>query len=899
MVMNRKEKHAKDYLLEYQAKKIPRWLSLLIKQVINTAGSISKNDKDQIFKILIEENRLNFDQKTESLQLNHKFISSIETEKTQKDKSQILILKKITHKRGINALIHDQSLPFNSTCTIIYGLNATGKSGYYRIIHELAGGEQPKTILANIHKPSEDLEVYVDFQLNAQDQPTYKWREKEERGVYPFNQIKVFDSEYLPIFLDERESSSSIEPLGLNLFQVITNVMDEFKYDRLEKLKQKEESQKPDLQPLVELLHSQDLRLIFDETVLTEDNKKLLKENQSFSAKDSKKLKSLKSRLRKLEQKNLEDSIKLFTQEKSEIDNLNAHLANLKKVLEDISKKIPEAIQNYSHKKKVRDERKESFEVLKNIPARDTGEWQIFIESARNYEETIDKKDFESEKNCIYCHQPLTSGSRALKLVQAYSEYLSDQSQQDFREAENIINELRKRLKSIEPNFIFSDNLKITLTDIKKEDKNIKFLVDQIILNAEQQKTFLEKTLSNLDTATVKYSIDLSKVKPKISFLSKQKQKETDDLSQTELGRKRKIKELKEDIYKIEDKQNIKKWKNKIDKYFSANEKSQKYEVAINAINTRGITDLCSKASSELLTENIRKSFEEELKALGKDIEVRLERTGAGKGKVRTQLKILGKSVCDILSKGEQNAVGLALFLAEINQQEKQPVVFDDPVTSLDHEVRGSLGRRLIQLSRDRQVIIFTHDLLFASQLVKNGSEQNINFSTHVIDRPLFGIGRINVNTSPKMSNLSNLIGKYTEAVKGYDNLDFDKQQKAVANALDYLRCSCECLIEEVLFAGTIYRYDDHVRVQNLEEAVLDKELAIKIVDLHGEISEKAMMHNRSDFQNQEQIFFKDFINCRNKFEQLYKDLKDKKSENIKKRRKQRKMQKKDYRKNW
>lgn len=898
--MNRKEKeHAKDYLLEYQAKKIPRWLKLLINKVIDTAGAISKNDKDQIFKIFIEENQLDFDQKTELSQIKHEFISIREIEKKQKDKSQILTLKKITHKQGINALIHNQSLPFNPTCTIIYGLNATGKSGYYRIIHELAGGEQPKTILANIHKPSENLEVDIDFQLNAQDKPTYEWRNKDERGVYPFNQIKVFDSEYLPIFLDERESSSSVEPLGLNLFQVITNVMDEFKYDRLEKLKQKEENQKPDLQPLVDLLHSQDLRLILGKTILVGSDKKLLKENQSFSVKDSKKLRSLKSRVKKLEQKDSEDSIKLFTQEKLEIDNLKKHLENLKKMLEAISKKIPKAIQNYSRKKKVRDEKKESFEVLKRIPARDTEEWQNFIESARNYEEVINKKDFKSKKNCIYCHQPLTLGSIALKLVQAYSQYLSDQSQQDLKEAENAINELKKRLEIIEPKFIFSDNLATTLINIKKEGKNIKILVDQIILKAEQQKTFLETALENLDTTTIEYSLDLSKVRQEISILSKQKQKDIKNLAQTKLEKKQKIENLQQDIYKLEDKQNVQKWKNIIDKYFSANEKSQKCEDAIGTINTRGITDLGSKASSELLTENIRKSFEDELKALGKDIEVSLEKTGAGKGKVRTQLKILGKNVCDILSKGEQNAVGLALFLAEINQQEKQPVVFDDPVTSLDHEVRGSLGARLIQLSRDRQVIIFTHDLLFTSQLVKNGSEQNINFSTHVIDRPLFGIGRVNVDTSPKMSNLPNLMEKYNEAVKDYNNLDFDKQQKAVANALDYLRCSCECLIEEVLFAGTVQRYDDHIRVQNLEEAVLDKELALKIVDLHGEISEKAMMHNRSDFKSQEQTFFKDFINCKKKFEQLYKDLKDKRSENINKRDNQRKIQKKDYRKNW
>lgn len=216
--------HAKDYLLEYLDKSIPNWLSLLIQQVIKTAGPINSNDKDYVFNILLEENNLIFGQKSKpkhKIKVNHELISSKEVVKKQEDKSKVLKLKKITHKQGINALIHGQSLPFKPTCTIVFGLNATGKSGYYRIIHELAGGDQPKAILANIYKPNEDLEVYIDFQLNNQDQPPYEWKNREEREVYPFNQIKVFDSEYLPIFLDERESSSSLEPLGLTCFRLL------------------------------------------------------------------------------------------------------------------------------------------------------------------------------------------------------------------------------------------------------------------------------------------------------------------------------------------------------------------------------------------------------------------------------------------------------------------------------------------------------------------------------------------------------------------------------------------------------------------------------------------------------------------------------------------------------
>lgn len=320
--------------------------------------------------------------------------------------------------------------------------------------------------------------------------------------------------------------------------------MDEFKNDKLEKLKQEEECQRPDLKPLIDLLHSEDLKIIFDQLVLADDGKKLLKTYQSFSEKDSKKLKALKSKVKKLEQQNLEDSIELFRRQKSEIDDLKKHLEDLKKTIETISMEIPVIIQNYSGKKKIRDERKESFEVLKNIPERDTEEWQTFIEAAQDYEKIIDKKDFDSEKKCLYCHQPLALESTAFKLVQAYSQYLGDKSQQDFKEAEDKITSLTSSLQLLTTTFDFSDDLTTSLSDIKKEEENIKILVDKIISTAEQQKIDLETILRDLKSPTEKYSLDLSKVEKEISKLSESKQKEINDLRRTELEKTQTLESL-------------------------------------------------------------------------------------------------------------------------------------------------------------------------------------------------------------------------------------------------------------------------------------------------------------------------------------------------------------------
>lgn len=58
--------HAKDYLLEYKAKKdTPKWLALLIQKVIDTNAKISDDEKTLVFQELLKENGIEFEQDVE------------------------------------------------------------------------------------------------------------------------------------------------------------------------------------------------------------------------------------------------------------------------------------------------------------------------------------------------------------------------------------------------------------------------------------------------------------------------------------------------------------------------------------------------------------------------------------------------------------------------------------------------------------------------------------------------------------------------------------------------------------------------------------------------------------------------------------------------------------------
>ena len=73
-----------------------------------------------------------------------------------------------------------------------------------------------------------------------------------------------------------------------------------------------------------------------------------------------------------------------------------------------------------------------------------------------------------------------------------------------------------------------------------------------------------------------------------------------------------------------------------------------------------------------------------------------------------------------ILSEGEHRCVALAAFFAELAMIEgRSAIVFDGPVSSLDHNYRVAVTNRLAEEGRHRQTVVFTHDIAFLFLLVQ------------------------------------------------------------------------------------------------------------------------------------------------------------------------------------
>jgi wobble nucleotide-excising tRNase len=70
---------------------------------------------------------------------------------------------------------------------------------------------------------------------------------------------------------------------------------------------------------------------------------------------------------------------------------------------------------------------------------------------------------------------------------------------------------------------------------------------------------------------------------------------------------------------------------------------------------------------------------------------------------ISTEMKHL--SAERVFSEGERTAIALACFLAELRLgSDPSGLIFDDPVSSLDHNVREHVARRLVAAANERQV---------------------------------------------------------------------------------------------------------------------------------------------------------------------------------------------------
>jgi len=248
------------------------------------------------------------------------------------------------------------------------------------------------------------------------------------------------------------------------------------------------------------------------------------------------------------------------------------------------------------------------------------------------------------------------------------------------------------------------------------------------------------------------------------------------------------------------------------------------------ALKTMGISLKASEIAQAVVSKELADALNREFKALGAaSLKVVLaSRTDKGKPLHKLKLELpQSRSPADILSEGEQRAIAIGSFLAEVKVIGGEGgVIFDDPVSSLDHHRRELVARRLVSEGNHRQVIIFTHDIYFLRLLMDEADLQGVPIVSQSLTRTPAGYGvadpELPFEARKTTLRLAALRDQYAKIVKLHQGGDLKEYTRLTMDAYRDLRKAWEGAIEEVLFGRVVMRFRKSIQTDRLDTVSVD-----------------------------------------------------------------------------
>ncbi len=614
---------------------------------------------------------------------------------------------------GIDDLSPKTPLSFGDNLSVIYGSNGSGKSGYTRILKK-ASGKEKSPLASNVFQtPPDKQQCSIVMEIEGQVEKI-EW-DAQSTNIETLESIDIFDSSIGSEYL-EGDSESSYLPIEVSLFEDLVKVFNALsaKLDGELRGTASKLPRKPE-----EFGNSEYIENMY-KNIKPDSNVEKLKEYYSYSEDDEKKIKSLEERVK--------TSPNILANQKKQ---RKAQIIGLKNLIVDSSALVTTKACNSfltQHAIVVAKEKesKEAAEALSNnskIEGVGGSTWKSMWIAAKKYSEEVAFKgkeypNVESDAVCVLCHQEIKEPART-RFV-SFNKYINSELQKQLNIEKD---KYRKQIEGL-PKKITEDDLKTRLQAGNMDEESWLERLNRVADSIEAVKANIEskkldaKSGFELDITIVDAFDELIKTLEKEiktheedakSFNTEVMNKELNDLKAKKWSSSY-IEVMIEEIERLKQISKIKQWQK---------------EVGTNALSRKA-----GDVSSRVLTDAYVKRFNKELVALGaKKIAVELVKSRVSRGKVmhKLQLKnlnpIFSKVQVSPLSDGEKRIISLAAFLADVTgKPNKSPFIFDDPISSLDQEYEEATAQRLIELSKERQVVVFTHRLSFLCLLNEQDS---------------------------------------------------------------------------------------------------------------------------------------------------------------------------------
>jgi energy-coupling factor transporter ATP-binding protein EcfA2 len=723
----------------------------------------------------------------------------------------------IHHIEGVNALAENQKLEFGPNLTVVYGDNGAGKSGYTRILKQACNARGTEEILGNVFDGSmiTKPKVIIEYSIGEISGTVENWEEEES----PLHMVNVFDSHSASVYLNEK-TDVAFRPFGLDLYDKLSSTS--------ERVRKKLEAERSLLESSVfipPVLPSNTKATEFLSRLNAKTTQKEFDEKIKITPEDKARLSTIE---KMIDDSKKADKTKLKLQleaRKRRIEGLMLHLLKVNDTLNDTSltslldlKKRTEGAKNEV------DKLRRSKLDTSLLPGTGSEIWRPLWEAAKSFSEKSAYPDTEfprisSDAKCVLCQQEISE--HAKKRFELFSELVQSVAEKDysvlnkeFSEALNGINEL---------NVIDSETERL-LEDLKIESLELSKVLEGELNSVSKRKEII------LDSIKENRSIDQESL-PKFKIFEKELEEQANGLAQRisnlDIHQSQIPPEIIQEKNELMAKHILTPYESFILKEIERKMNLALYESCLKDVRTNNITRKSSAVTKEIVSQKLKESFLAELNNMAFDhVEVELIEAGGERGAMYHKLVLTRApniEVPKIASEGESRCLSIAAFFAELSTaDDPSAILFDDPVSSLDHKWRTRIARRLVNESKDRQVIVFTHDLVFLLELHSNAEESSLPIGSMHLRRERAGAGIVIPDLPWKAMKVKSRIGVLNndlqEARKQYNMGNFTLYDSMAHMIYGNLRETWERALEEVLLNGTVQRYRRNIQTLQLSK---------------------------------------------------------------------------------
>lgn len=736
----------------------------------------------------------------------------------QVNQDRVVLLTAVKDLISINALANGMRLPISRTgVTAIYGENGVGKSGYSRVFKKACRArDRREPILPNANlEPGKSAPAQATFETEIDGVVTDLHWQNSIDPPEPLSDIAIFDTHCARAYIDNQGDFAYL-PYGLDILEGLVGACNKIKARTTAEMA----ANAPSNAAYAALAGEQ-----------TEVAKKLLGIPAKTKPEDIEKLAMLNEaeldRLTLLNKTLAETDPKqkalALRQKAGRFNSLKDRVASSVSFVSDEKIGTLQALITKSNVAKAAAEL--AATEFKGAPQQLTGtggeEWKALFEAARDFAK-LSYTDHEfpqlpPDAPCPLCQNPLgQEGVAKLLRFDSFIKAAAENAAKHAREAAAI--PFRVMLQA-NLDLMFQDSLIEEVTEIKPEIAKA-CAAFQEALRARQlalpQAAAGKLAWENIPklpddpqhglAEIISVLVEQSKA---LDATADEKLKAAMASERAELDARRRLAEVKVAVLES----------------MAKHELCRKLQACSDGIKTRAISIKSTDLSRTIAKQELADALNSELKLLKVHHLNVVMKPESPDGKTQFKLTLElpgGGKPAAILSEGEQRAIAIASFMAEIRLGKgRGGIVLDDPVSSLDHRRRWEVAERLAKESLNRQVIVFTHDIYFLLILEQKTKEAGSILTKNYIRKTAQGYGvhseELPFDVLGTKDRLSRLRQMLVDVRKARNEGDEDLQRVLTTRCYGQLRLAWERCIEEVLLNGAVERFGEGVSTKRLK----------------------------------------------------------------------------------